>query len=159
MSHNAVKIVLVEPEIPQNTGSVGRTCVALGIELILIKPYGFSLTQKTVQRAGTRYWKDVQLSEYASWQDFLDQRHPAEEDLYFFEEYGEQSFYSPDYSDNAYLVFGKESTGLSAAILSGMEHRTFHVPMRDTSVKSLNLSNVATAVVYQAMRGQFIKSQ
>ena len=149
-----MKLVLVEPEIPYNTGAIGRTCVALDLELILIKPYGFSLDEKAVVRAGTRYWKHVQLSEYDTWKAFLDDRVPLRESLYFFEEHGAQSFFTPDYQEDAYLVFGCESTGLPTTILDGMDDRLFSLPMRSSLVKSLNLANVATAVVYQAMRTQ-----
>jgi tRNA (cytidine/uridine-2'-O-)-methyltransferase len=147
-----MKLVLVTPEIPWNTGAIGRTCVALNLELILIKPYGFSLDEKSVRRAGTDYWKHVHLSEYDSWQDFLDVRQPSRDNLYFFEENGEQSFYEPDYQPDAYLVFGCESKGLPIAILDGLEDRVFNLPMRNPLVRSLNLANVATAVIYQAMR-------
>lgn len=153
MTDPFMKIVLVTPEIPYNTGAIGRTCVALNLELILIKPYGFSLDEKAVRRAGTDYWKYVQLSEYDSWQDFLDDQKPAPDSLFFFEEHGAQTFYDPVYQRGSYLVFGCESKGLPAAILNGAEDRTFSLPMLDTRVRSLNLANVATAVVYQAMRG------
>tara|TARA_R110002074_G_scaffold192218_2_gene358060 strand:+ start:57 stop:530 length:474 start_codon:yes stop_codon:yes gene_type:complete len=154
MSEPCLKLVLVTPEIPYNTGAIGRTCVALNLELILIKPYGFSLDEKAVRRAGTDYWKHVHLTEFDSWQCFLDDRQPTRDSLYFFEEHGEQSVYEPDYQDDAYLVFGCESAGLPAAILDGMNDRVFHLPMRNPLVRSLNLANVATAVVYQAMRNQ-----
>lgn len=154
MSEPRLKIVLVTPEIPYNTGAIGRTCVALDLELILIKPYGFSLDEKSVKRAGTNYWKHVRLSEYDSWQGFLDQRQPPRDSIYFFEEHGEQTLYDPDYQQDAYLVFGCESKGLPDQILDGMNDRTFSLPMRSNLVRSLNLANVATAVVYQAMRGQ-----
>lgn len=154
MSEPCLKLVLVTPEIPYNTGAIGRTCVALNLELILIKPYGFSLDEKAVRRAGTDYWKHVHLTEFDSWQSFLDDRQPPRDSLYFFEEHGEQSVYEPDYQDDAYLVFGCESAGLPAAILDGMNDRVFHLPMRNPLVRSLNLANVATAVVYQAMRNQ-----
>jgi len=154
MTEPCLKLVLVTPEIPYNTGAIGRTCVALNLELILIKPYGFSLDEKAVRRAGTDYWKHVSLCEYDSWQGFLDDRRPPRESLYFFEEHGAQSVYAPDYQPDAYLVFGCESKGLPIAILDGMEDRTFHLPMLDPRVRSLNLANVATAVVYQAMRTQ-----
>jgi len=150
-----MKIVLVHPEIPHNTGSIGRTCVALDLELILIKPYGFSLDERTVSRSGTRYWKDVTLSEYASWEAFLAQRRPSRDQLYFFEENGKTSFYVPNYPNDAYLIFGRESIGLPQEILDGMEDRIFHIPMRNRDVKSLNLSNAATAAIYQALRAQF----
>ena len=149
-----MKLVLVTPEIPWNTGAIGRTCVALNLELILIKPYGFSLDEKSVRRAGTDYWKHVHLSEYDNWQHFLDERQPPRDALYFFEENGVQNFYTPDYDPDGYLVFGCESKGLPIAILDGLEDRIFNLPMRDTRVRSLNLANVATAVIYQAMRTQ-----
>ena len=147
-----MKIVLVEPEIPHNAGSIGRTCVALNLELILIKPYGFSIDAKTVQRAGTRYWQFVDLTEYNTWDEFISDRAPRADQLFLFEEHGAQSFYSATYPSDAYLVFGRESIGLSAQILAGREDQTFHVPMLNDKVKSLNLSNVATAVIYEALR-------
>lgn len=154
MSDPRMKIVLVTPEIPYNTGAIGRTCVALDLELILIKPYGFSLDEKSVRRAGQDYWKHVHLSEYDSWQSFLAARKPPKDSLYFFEEHGAQSVYAPEYQSDGYLVFGCESKGLPAEVLDGMEDRVFHLPMRNPLVRSLNLANVATAVIYQAMRPQ-----
>ena len=149
-----MKIVLVTPEIPYNTGAIGRTCVALELELILIKPYGFSLDEKSVRRAGTDYWKHVWLSEYDSWQDFITDRAPARDQLYFFEEHGAQSVFDPTYDPDCYLVFGCESAGLPPALLEGFDDRVFSLPMISPLVRSLNLANVATAVVYQAMRTQ-----
>ena len=154
MPDQRMKMVLVTPEIPYNTGAIGRTCVALNLELILIKPYGFSLDEKAVRRAGTDYWKHVNLAEFDSWESFLADRKPPREHLYFFEEHGGQSLYAPEYHPDAYLVFGCESAGLPPAILDGMEDRTFNLPMRNSLVRSLNLANVATAVIYQAMRPQ-----
>ena len=149
-----MKMVLVTPEIPFNTGAIGRTCVALDLELILIKPLGFSLDEKSVRRAGTDYWKHVQLTQFDDWQSFLNDRKPPRESLYFFEEHGAQSVYEPEYQTDAYLVFGCESAGLPASILDDMRDRVFHLPMRNPLVRSLNLANVATAVVYQALRTQ-----
>ena len=154
MPDPCLTLVLVTPEIPYNTGAIGRTCVALELELILIKPYGFSIDEKAVRRAGMDYWKHVQRSQYDSWQSFLDDRRPMRESLYFFEEHGAQSVYAPDYQHDAYLVFGCESKGLPIAILDGMDDRIFNLPVRNPVVRSLNLANVATAVVYQAMRSQ-----
>ena len=154
MSNPRMKIVLVTPEIPYNTGAIGRTCVALDLELILIKPYGFSIEEKAVRRAGMDYWKHVQLSEYDSWQCFLSDRRPPRGSLYFFEEHGAQSVYTPEYQHDSYLIFGCESKGLSDSILDGMHDRIFNLPMLNPLVRSLNLANVATAVAYQAMRTQ-----
>jgi tRNA (cytidine/uridine-2'-O-)-methyltransferase len=154
MPDPCLKMVLVTPEIPYNTGAIGRTCLAMDLELILIKPYGFSLEEKAVRRAGMDYWKHVHLTEYDDWDSFISVRQPPRDRLYFFEEFGAKSLYAPDYQDDAYLVFGCESKGLPATILDDMKDRTFNLPMRNPKVRSLNLANVATAVVYQAMRKQ-----
>jgi tRNA (cytidine/uridine-2'-O-)-methyltransferase len=156
MSKPRLKIVLVTPEIPYNTGAIGRTCVALELELILIKPYGFSLDEKAVRRAGTDYWKHVTLSEYDDWDTFIAARNPPRDAMYFFEEDGAQSMYEPDYQQDAFLVFGCESAGLPRTILDGNDDRVFHLPMLSPLVRSLNLANVATAVIYQAMRPQLM---
>ncbi|TIX51310.1 tRNA (cytidine(34)-2'-O)-methyltransferase [Alteraurantiacibacter aquimixticola] len=150
-------IVLVHPEIPHNTGAVGRTCVALDMELVLIRPYGFTLSDKQLKRAGLDYWEHVRLAEYASWEDFLAERAPRSDRLFLFEEFGEASFYAPDYPDDAYLVFGSETKGLPQAIVEAHRERVFHLPMVSDKVRSLNLSNTVTAVAYQALRGRFTR--
>lgn len=147
-------IVLIRPEIPHNTGAVGRTCVALDVELVLIRPYGFTLSDRQLKRAGLDYWKHVRLAEFASWQQFLGERTPREDQLFLFEEFGSRSFYEPEYPDDAYLVFGSETTGLPPAILERHPARLFHLPMRSDKVRSLNLANAATATAYQALRGR-----
>jgi tRNA (cytidine/uridine-2'-O-)-methyltransferase len=148
-----MKVVLVHPEIPGNTGTIGRTCVALDLELILIHPLGFDISDKSVRRAGLDYWKHVRLSEYESWQAFIAARGPREEQLFLFENDGEGgSVYEPAYPDDAYLVFGRETKGLPPEVLENRAKRTFHLPMRSPHIRSLNLANAATAVIYQAMR-------
>ena len=152
MKKSKMKVVLVEPEIPLNTGSIGRTCVALDLELILIGKLGFSLDSSSVARSGTRYWKFVRISLYEGWAEFIQKRSPLDEQLYFFEEDGSSNFYLPNYHPEAYLVFGCESKGLPKTIRESMKSRTFSIPMKNKAVKSLNLANAATAVIYQAMR-------
>ncbi len=147
-----MKIVLVEPEIPHNTGAIGRTCVALDLELILIKPLGFAIDDTNVARSGTRYWKYVNLSQYDNWGHFISQNRPKKEEIFFFEETGQTSFYDAQYSRNAYLIFGSESKGLPQEIIQKMPDRVFSLPMKNSQVKSLNLSNAATAAIYQAMK-------
>lgn len=148
-----MKIVLVHPEIPGNTGSVGRTCVALDLELILIHPLGFEITDRSVRRAGLDYWRHVRLTEYADWQAFMADRAPREDQLFLFENDGEGgSVYDPEYPSDAYLIFGKETKGLPAEVLDGRAKQTFQLPMRSPHIRSLNLSNAVTAVIYQAMR-------
>ena len=106
----AMKIVLVAPEIPGNTGTIGRTCVALDLELILIRPYGFEITDKSVRRAGLDYWQHVRLSEYDDWAGFLAHRQPRRDQLFFFEDDGAAgTVYDPAYPPDAYLVFGRET--------------------------------------------------
>ena len=152
-----MKVVLVQPEIPFNTGSIGRTCVALDLELILIGQLGFSLDSSSVARSGTRYWQFVEISLYDSWDEFLQERAPLFDQIYLFEEDGSESFYTPNYHPQAYLVFGCESKGLPKSIRETMKDRIFSLPMKNETVKSLNLANTATAVVYQAMRDYLIK--
>lgn len=148
-----MKVVLVHPEIPGNTGSVGRTCVALDLELIVIHPIGFDMSERAVRRAGLDYWKHVRLTEYDSWSAFMTARAPTEGQLFLFENGGSAgSVYDTDYPNDAYLVFGKETKGLPAEVLDGRDGRTFHLPMRSDHIRSLNLANAATAVIYQAMR-------
>lgn len=150
----SITIVLVQPEIPGNTGAVGRTCVALGMELVLIHPLGFAITDKRVKRSGLDYWPHVQLAEFASWDAFLANRAPREEQLFLFEEFGSRSFYEPDYPDDAILVFGRETKGIPPEIIARHPGRLFHLPMRSEVIRSLNLANTVSAAAYQALRGK-----
>ena len=147
-------IVLVQPEIPGNTGAIGRTCVALGMELILIHPLGFEISDSRVKRAGLDYWPHVRLTEYANWEAFLEARQPRPDQLFLFEEFGATSFYEPDYPDDAMLVFGQETKGIPKAIIERHADRLFKLPMRSDVIRSLNLANTATAAAYQALRGK-----
>lgn len=151
----ALAIVLVQPEIPGNTGAVGRTCVALGMELILIHPLGFTITDARVKRSGLDYWPHVNLSEYASWDAFLGERTPRPDQLFLFEEFGSTSFYEPEYPADAILVFGQETKGIPRSIIAQHPGRLFHLPMRSEVIRSLNLANTVAAAAYQAMRGKF----
>ncbi len=144
------KIVLYEPEIPGNTGSIGRTCVALGIELILIKPYGFDIDEKSVRRAGLDYWKHLDLKEYDDWDAFIINENP--QSLLFFENHKPQSFFEAPYQSDSYLVFGSETKGIPQSLLSKYEGNFYELPMYSEVIRSLNLSNAATAVAYQCLR-------
>jgi len=149
-----LSIILVQPEIPGNTGAVGRTCVALGMELILIHPLGFDISDKQVKRAGLDYWPHVNLTEYASWEAFLAAREPRPDQLFLFEEFGSRSFYEPEYPDDAMLVFGQETRGLPRSIIAQYTDRLFHLPMRSDVIRSFNLANTVSAAAYQALRGK-----
>jgi tRNA (cytidine/uridine-2'-O-)-methyltransferase len=150
----SLAIVLVQPEIPGNTGAVGRTCVALDMELILIHPLGFEISDKRVKRSGLDYWPHVRLTEYASWDAFLAARTPRADQLFLFEEFGARSFYEPDYPEDAFLVFGQETKGIPPAIIERHPDRLFKLPMRSEVIRSLNLANTVSAAAYQALRGK-----
>ena len=147
-------IVLVQPEIPGNTGAVGRTCVALGAELVLIHPLGFHLSDARVKRSGLDYWPHVRLAQFASWDAFVAERQPRPEQLFLFEEHGARSFYEPEYPEDTILVFGQETKGIPEAIWSRYPGRQFSLPMRSDVIRSLNLANTVAAAAYQALRGK-----
>lgn len=150
-----LSIVLIQPEIPGNTGAAGRTCVALDAELILIHPLGFQISDARVKRSGLDYWPHVRLAEFASWDAFVEARQPRADQLFLFEEHGARSFYEADYPDDALLVFGRETTGIPEDIWRRYPGRQFHLPMRSRVIRSLNLANTVAAVAYQALRGRF----
>lgn len=151
-SSTQFKIVLFAPEIPGNTGSIGRTCVALNLELILIKPYGFDIDEKAVRRAGLDYWKYVQLKEYDSWEHFLREEKPLKENLFFYENHGEKLHYEAPYSKDCYLIFGGETKGIPYQVEDEYKSQLYKLPMYSDQIRSLNLSNVATAVAYECLR-------
>ena len=145
-------IVLVQPEIPGNTGAVGRTCVALDMELILIHPLGFEISDKRVKRSGLDYWQHIRLVEFASWEAFMAERAPRGDQMFLFEEFATRSFYEPDYPADAYLVFGRETKGIPEPILAAHRDALVKLPMRSDQVRSLNLANTVAAAAYQAVR-------
>lgn len=145
-------IVLVQPEIPGNTGAVGRTCVALDMELILIHPLGFEISDKRVKRSGLDYWQHIRLVEFASWEAFMAERAPRGDQLFLFEEFATRSFYEPEYPADAYLVFGRETKGIPEPILAAHRDSLVKLPMRSDKVRSLNLANTVAAAAYQAVR-------
>lgn len=145
-------IVLVHPEIPGNTGAIGRTCVALDMELVLIHPLGFDISDKRVKRSGLDYWPHIRLVEFSSWDAFLQERVPRADQLYLFEEYATRSFYQPDYAEDAYLVFGRETKGLPPQIVEAHREQLVSLPMRSDKVRSLNLANTVAAAAYQAVK-------
>ncbi len=152
MKQKSFKIVLFAPDIPGNTGSIGRTCVAMGIELILIKPYGFDISEKAVRRAGLDYWKYVQLTEYDSFDEFLEKENPAREKLFILENNVDQNYYDAGYTEGCYLIFGSETKGMPKEYYETYKDRMFHMPMYSDKIRSLNLSNAATAAAYECLR-------
>jgi len=150
MQKPTLNIVLVEPDIPWNTGAIGRTCVALNLRLILIHPIGFSTDEKAVRRAGLDYWQHVDLVEYQNWQEFLENEQPENTFLYTIS--GDKNFFDAQYKINSYLVFGSESKGLDEFYHEAYRDNLYQVPMFSDKIRSLNLANTATAVIYEAIR-------
>ncbi len=146
------KIVLVAPEIPGNTGSIGRTCVALDLELILIKPLAFDIDEKAVRRAGLDYWKYVNLKTYESFSEFLEKENPSRNQLHFFSKTTKRNLFDAKFSKDCYLIFGSETKGLGSAILEEYSQELVCLPMYSEHIRSLNLSNAATAAAYEALR-------
>ena len=142
-------IVLYEPEIPANTGNIGRTCVATGTPLHLIEPLGFRLTDRYVKRSGMDYWEQLKLTRYVNWQDFLDQ-HPQARCFYATTKAG-QSYTDVEYQPEDFLVFGPESRGLPEDMLRKEPGRCVRIPMLDET-RSLNLSNSVAIILYEALR-------
>ena len=149
-----MNIVLHEPEIPANTGNIGRTCAAAGIWLHLIKPLGFSTDDKQLKRAGMDYWHLVNVQYYDDFNDFiLKNDNPR---LFLATTKGSRRYTDVDYGDDPYIVFGKESAGLPAEIREAYPDSCIRIPMM-TGKRSLNLGNAAAVVIYEALRQQGFK--
>ncbi len=146
-----MNIVLLEPEIPANTGNIGRTCVATGSRLHLIKPLGFCLEEKELRRAGLDYWKDLDVSVYENFEDFM-QRNPSAK-LFMATTKAKKNYAEVRYPDSAYLMFGKESAGLPEELLVQYQECAVRIPMKE-EIRSLNLSNSVAIVLYEALRQQ-----
>lgn len=144
-------IVLVEPEIPQNTGNIARTCAATGAILHLVKPYGFSIDEKHVRRAGLDYWPLVNIKEYAGLEEFLKEHGGAP--LFFFSTKAPRSYTEITYPKETWLVFGRETKGLPEDILATNYEQCVRIPMRDAA-RSLNLSNSVAVAAYEVLRQQ-----
>lgn len=146
-----INIVLLEPEIPANTGNIGRTCVATGTRLHLIEPLGFSLSEKALKRAGMDYWSELDVTTYVNFEDFL-ARNPGAK-LYFATTKGKHIYSDAQYEDNCYIMFGKESAGIPEEILKEHPDTCVRIPMIGET-RSLNLSNSVAIVLYEALRQQ-----
>ena len=145
----ALNIVLYEPEIPANTGNIGRTCVATNTRLHLIEPLGFSLEEKQLKRAGMDYWKELDVTTYVNWQDFCERNPKAK--MYFATTKARHVYSEVNYEEDCYIVFGKESAGIPEEILKEHPETCVRIPMVGET-RSLNLSNSAAIVLYEALR-------
>ncbi len=145
-----LNIVLLEPEIPQNTGNIARTCAATGAALHLIEPLGFSIDEKAVRRAGLDYWSKLSLFVYPDLEDFF---HQNKGSFFFCTTKARQSYCDVDYPSNSYLFFGKESRGLPEGLLLRHPSSCIRIPMKK-DIRSLNLANTVAIVTYEALRQQ-----
>lgn len=146
-----INIVLLEPEIPANTGNIGRTCVATGTRLHLIEPLGFSLSEKALKRAGMDYWPDLDVTTYIDYEDFL-ARNPGAQ-IFYATTKGRHIYSDAAYPDGGYIMFGKESAGIPEEILREHPDTCVRIPMIGET-RSLNLSNSVAVVLYEALRQQ-----
>ena len=144
-----LNIVLLEPEIPANTGNIGRTCVAAGARLHLIEPLGFSLSEKALKRAGMDYWKSLDVTTYIDYQDFLD-RNPGAK-IYMATTKAQKVYTEAAYEPDCYIMFGKESAGIPEEILVENKENCVRIPMIGDA-RSLNLGNSAAIILYEALR-------
>lgn len=144
-----INIVLHEPEIPANTGNIGRTCVAAGLKLHLIKPLGFDIDEKAVKRAGLDYWDKLDLAVYENYEDFMAKNPGAK--VYMATTKAEKIYSEAHFEPNSYIMFGKESAGIPEEILIHHKDTAIRIPMIG-DIRSLNLSNSVAVIAYEALR-------
>jgi tRNA (cytidine/uridine-2'-O-)-methyltransferase len=144
-------VVLVAPEIPWNTGNIGRTCLAVNADLHLVEPLGFSLADKQLRRAGLDYWPRVRLMVWPDW-NAIEAELPSLGVAFFFAARGARTFDQVEYPESTVLVFGRESTGLPAAILRERAVSVVSIPMSDPQLRSLNLSTSVAVAAYEVRR-------
>ena len=147
-------IILHQPEIPANTGNIGRTCVATGTSLHLIEPLGFRLDEKSIKRAGMDYWENLDVTRYINFEEFKE-KHPQAK-IWMATTKAKHVYTDVSYSENDYIMFGKESGGIPEEILVDHEEYCIRIPMLP-DIRSLNLSNAAAIVLYEALRQQSFK--
>lgn len=147
-----MNIVLLEPEIPFNTGAIGRTCVATDTALHLIRPYGFVLSDRNLKRAGLDYWDKLELYEYNSYESFMESRTgPGSPKLWYATTKAECTYADVSYGPDDYIMFGRESAGIPEEILADHRKACIRIPM-SSDERSLNLSNAAAIILYEALR-------
>ena len=147
-------IVMVEPEIPQNTGNIARTCAAIGAKLHLVHPLGFDISEKAVKRAGLDYWDKVEIEEHESFEEFLKKYKPEENNMFFATTKGKTKYTDINYSsmEEVFVLYGKETKGLPEDILEKyLDTKTIRIPMLPT-LRSLNLSNSVAIITYEILR-------
>ncbi len=146
-----MNIILHQPEIPQNTGNIGRTCVATGTALHLIEPLGFRLDEKSIKRAGMDYWEHLEVHRYTNFQEFLEKNSGAK--IWMATTKAKHTYSDVAFGENDFIMFGKESAGIPEEILVDYEDTCIRIPMLP-EIRSLNLSNSVAIVLYEALRQQ-----
>lgn len=150
-----INIVMVEPEIPQNTGNIARTCAITGAKLHLIHPLGFKIDEKSIKRAGLDYWDKVEIEEHDSLNKFLDKYNPEENNMFLATTKAQHCYTDVDYSkfkdEEIFILFGKETKGLPEDLLQKYIEKTIRIPMRPV-LRSLNLSNSVCVIAYEILR-------
>lgn len=144
-----LNIVLLEPEIPANTGNIGRTCVAANTRLHLIEPLGFRLDEKALKRAGMDYWNDLDVRTYIDYEDFLKKNPGAK--IYMATTKAQKKYTDVEYEPDCYIMFGKESAGIPEKLLLDNKENCIRIPMTG-DIRSLNLGNSVAIVLYEALR-------
>lgn len=150
MPHN-LNIVLVEPEIPTNTGTIGRLCLAAGAALHLIEPFGFEINDSKLKRAGLDYWQFVKVETYPDLDSFF-QKMPPDAPRIFFSTKGKRDFFEHSFQKNSYLFFGSETRGLPQNMIKANQNLTYRIPQFDDRVRSINIANAVSIAVYEAIR-------
>ena len=143
-------VVLIEPEIPMNTGNIGRLSLASGSVLHLVKPFGFELDDSRLKRAGLDYWKHISVKIYESMDEFSSINN--DKNMVYLSSYGKKNYCSIDYKDDMFLIFGKESVGLPKNIIAENSDKLYKIPIYSNHVRSLNLANAVSIVVYDGLR-------
>lgn len=144
-----LNIVLIEPQIPQNTGNIARTCAATGASLHLVEPMGFKVDDKKLKRAGLDYWHLLDITYYDSTEDFFEKNKGGK--FFYFTTKGQNIFTETEFPENCYIVFGREDAGLPEELLKENPEISLRIPMRDAA-RSLNLSNTVAIAVYEILR-------
>ncbi|MDA8979820.1 tRNA (cytidine(34)-2'-O)-methyltransferase [Chitinophagales bacterium] len=143
-------IVLIEPEIPNNTGNIGRLCLAVGAKLHLVKPFGFELTDKRLKRAGLDYWPHLDVQIYESQEEFFEINQGRK--MFFLSSHGKQEFWDIPFEEDVMLIFGKESVGLDKDLLKRNSDLSFRIPLASEKVRSMNLANAVAVVAFEGAR-------
>lgn len=148
-----INIVMVEPEIPQNTGNIARTCAITGAKLHLVRPLGFQITDRTLKRSGLDYWDKLDVEEHTSLKSFLEKYPPEKHNMFFASTKATHCYSDVDYSkfDEVFVLYGKETKGLPEDLLQKYIENTIRIPMRNT-LRSLNLSNSVAIITYEILR-------